>query len=196
MSNPTSPDGSVCKACIIGARSSGCVAEKTLHERGIPFDCFEIGSGIGGKWSDNGDNGRNLTYKSLHINASHDTMANSDFPQPRDAMPIPSLKNEVSLCHQVVHPGYPGLHFTGLVQPWGAIVPLAEAQAKWISGQLCGSTGLPPRERTLDEIQQNRSEITARYANCAWHTISVGFSHFNVSWPDQFAKADVGPNNH
>ena len=36
------------RACIIGAGSSGIVAAKILHERGIPFDCYEKGSGIGG----------------------------------------------------------------------------------------------------------------------------------------------------
>jgi len=28
-------------AAIIGAGSSGIAAAKALHERGIPFDCFE-----------------------------------------------------------------------------------------------------------------------------------------------------------
>jgi dimethylaniline monooxygenase (N-oxide forming) len=27
--------------CVIGAGSSGITAVKALHERGIPFDCFE-----------------------------------------------------------------------------------------------------------------------------------------------------------
>ncbi|TMK26829.1 MAG: hypothetical protein E6G62_01445, partial [Actinobacteria bacterium] len=29
------------RACIIGAGSSGIAAAKALHERGVPFDCFE-----------------------------------------------------------------------------------------------------------------------------------------------------------
>ena len=28
-------------ACVIGAGSSGIAAAKALHERGIPFDCYE-----------------------------------------------------------------------------------------------------------------------------------------------------------
>jgi cation diffusion facilitator CzcD-associated flavoprotein CzcO len=27
--------------CVIGAGSSGIAAAKALHERGVPFDCFE-----------------------------------------------------------------------------------------------------------------------------------------------------------
>ena len=38
------------RVCLIGAGSSGVVAAKVLLERGIPFDCFELGSGIGGLW--------------------------------------------------------------------------------------------------------------------------------------------------
>ena len=82
-------NGTVRKACIIGAGSSGIAACKTLHERGIPYDCFELGSGIGGMWRYQNDNGLSSAYRSLHINTSRDTMAYSDFPLPRDWPPFP-----------------------------------------------------------------------------------------------------------
>ncbi len=88
---------------------------------------------------------------------------------------IDPLNNEVSLYHQVVHPDQPGLYFVGLVQPWGAIMPLAEAQAKWIADVLAGTTGLPPREQMLSEIQRHRAEIATRYTKSARHTIQVDF---------------------
>jgi cation diffusion facilitator CzcD-associated flavoprotein CzcO len=40
----------VAKVCIIGAGSSGIAACQVLQARGIEFDCFEKGSGIGGNW--------------------------------------------------------------------------------------------------------------------------------------------------
>src|SRR5258706_13453067 len=43
--------------CIIGAGSSGVTAAKSLKEKGVPFDCFEIGSKIGGMWRYENDNG-------------------------------------------------------------------------------------------------------------------------------------------
>ncbi|MFO0808920.1 MAG: NAD(P)-binding domain-containing protein [Gemmataceae bacterium] len=70
------------KVCIIGAGSSGIVAAKTLHERGIPFDCFEKGSGVGGLWRYENDNGVAVAYQSLHINTSRHKMQFSDFPMP------------------------------------------------------------------------------------------------------------------
>lgn len=81
--------GTARKVCIVGAGSSGIAACKTLHERGIPYDCFELGSGIGGMWRYQNDNGLSSAYKSLHINTSRDTMAYSDYPLPRDWPPFP-----------------------------------------------------------------------------------------------------------
>ena len=77
------------RVCIIGAGSSGIVAAKTLHERGIPFDCFEKGSGIGGNWRFQNDNGQSAAYASLHINTSRDRMCYSDFPMPDDYPDFP-----------------------------------------------------------------------------------------------------------
>lgn len=70
------------KICIIGAGSSGIVAAKVLKQNGLPFDCFEKGSGIGGNWRYRNDNGQSAAYRSLHINTSKTRMAYSDFPMP------------------------------------------------------------------------------------------------------------------
>ncbi len=72
------------KICIIGAGASGLTAAKTLHENAITFDWFEMGSGIGGLWHYNNDNGCSAAYDSLHIDTSKDRMAFSDFPMPED----------------------------------------------------------------------------------------------------------------
>ncbi len=77
------------KVCIVGAGSSGIVAAKILNERGVPFDCIEKGSGIGGLWRYNNDNGVSSAYQSLHINSSRDLMCYSDFPMPSDYPDFP-----------------------------------------------------------------------------------------------------------
>lgn len=71
------------KVCIIGAGCSGLVAAKTLRENSVIFDWFELGSGIGGNWRYNNDNGRSAAYDSLHIDTSKDRMAFADFPMPK-----------------------------------------------------------------------------------------------------------------
>lgn len=72
------------EVCVIGAGSSGIVAAKTLHQAGVPFDCFEKGSGIGGNWRYGNDNGMSSAYRSLHINTNRNVMAYSDYPMPKE----------------------------------------------------------------------------------------------------------------
>jgi len=70
------------KVCIIGAGSSGIVAAQVLKARGIPFDCFEKGSYVGGNWRYENDNGMSSAYRSLHINTSRRVMAFKTLPMP------------------------------------------------------------------------------------------------------------------
>jgi dimethylaniline monooxygenase (N-oxide forming) len=74
----------VAKVCIIGAGSSGIAACQVLHARGIEFDCFEKGSGVGGNWRYDNDNGMSSAYRSLFINTSREMMEYASFPMPRD----------------------------------------------------------------------------------------------------------------
>jgi thioredoxin reductase len=70
------------KVCIIGAGGSGIVAAQVLAARGVPFDCFEKGSQIGGNWRFENDNGMSSAYRSLHINTSRRVMAFKSLPMP------------------------------------------------------------------------------------------------------------------
>ncbi len=69
-------------ACVIGAGSSGIAAAKALHDRGIPFDCYEKSDRVGGNWVFGNTNGMSSAYRSLHINTSRERMEYSDFPMP------------------------------------------------------------------------------------------------------------------
>lgn len=77
------------RVCIIGAGSTGITACKALLEENIPFDCFEKGSGIGGNWRYNNDNGLSSAYRSLHINTNREVMSFSDFPMPTEYAMFP-----------------------------------------------------------------------------------------------------------
>lgn len=72
------------RVCIIGAGSSGMTTAKALLEAGVPFDCFEKGSDIGGMWRYENDNGLSSAYRSLHIDTSRGNLGYSDFPIPDD----------------------------------------------------------------------------------------------------------------
>lgn len=83
--------------------------------------------------------------------------------------------NEVSLFHRVVSPEFPGLFFLALVQPLGATMPIAEAQAGWIADLLLGKAVLPPAAEMRTEIAAYHARTRKRYVSSKRHTIQVDF---------------------
>jgi dimethylaniline monooxygenase (N-oxide forming) len=76
--------------CIVGAGSSGIAAAQVLHSRGVAFDCFEVGSEIGGNWRYDNDNRMSSAYESLHINTSRQLMEYAAFPMPESLPDYPN----------------------------------------------------------------------------------------------------------
>jgi dimethylaniline monooxygenase (N-oxide forming) len=78
------------RVCIIGAGSSGIAAARVLHARGVDFDCFEVGSTVGGNWRYDNDNGMSSAYRSLHSNTSRRHMQYRTFPMPEHLPDYPN----------------------------------------------------------------------------------------------------------
>ena len=78
------------RACVIGAGSSGIASCQVLHARGIPFDCFEAGSEVGGNWRYDNDSGMSSAYRSLHAESSRRGMQYTAFPMPDGYPSYPS----------------------------------------------------------------------------------------------------------
>ena len=76
------PDENLPRACVIGAGCTGITAAKALYEARIPFDCFEMGSAVGGMWVYENPNGLSGCYQTLEMNTSGPRMSYSDFPAP------------------------------------------------------------------------------------------------------------------
>ena len=76
--------------CIVGAGASGIATAQVLASRGLPFDCFEMGSEVGGNWRYDNDNGVSSAYRSLHINTSRDAMQFAAHPMPESCPDYPS----------------------------------------------------------------------------------------------------------
>ena len=72
------------RVCVIGAGCAGLTTTKALAARGVPVDCYEKGSALGGNWRYGNDNGQSAVYRSLHINSSKWKMQFADFPLPAD----------------------------------------------------------------------------------------------------------------
>ena len=75
--------------CVIGAGSAGVAMCRGLAVRGIEFDCFERGSGVGGMWLYRGDGRGTGAYASLCSNTSKGVMQFPSFPVPDDYPPYP-----------------------------------------------------------------------------------------------------------
>lgn len=88
---------------------------------------------------------------------------------------LPVEHNQIPLYRKVVHPEHPHLYFIGLIQPLGAIMPLAELQAKWVAGLLTGETVLPDRITMLNAIAEEQAELQKRYVKSTRHTIEVDY---------------------
>jgi dimethylaniline monooxygenase (N-oxide forming) len=78
------------KVCIIGAGSSGITTAQVLAGRRVDFDCFELGSEVGGNWRYGNDNQMSSAYESLHINTSRDAMEYAAYPMPPELPDYPS----------------------------------------------------------------------------------------------------------
>jgi len=81
----------------------------------------------------------------------------------------------LNLYRRVVPPRLPGLYFIGLVQPLGAIMPLAEIQAQWVAELIQGRATLPTRARMVREIADHRTLAAKRFSGCSDQDIRVDF---------------------
>jgi cation diffusion facilitator CzcD-associated flavoprotein CzcO len=90
-----------------------------------------------------------------------------------DAGFLAAPDNHIELFRRVFHPDIPGLYFIGLIQPLGAIMPIAEAQGAWVADHLCGEYALPSHEQMRGDISRERAAMQKRYVASKRHTIQV-----------------------
>jgi hypothetical protein len=88
---------------------------------------------------------------------------------------VPVRDNRVDLYRRVVSPDHPGLYFVGLIQPLGAIMPLAEAQSAWVADLLDGRGALPSYDEMRVQIREYDERLAKRYVASKRHTIQVDF---------------------
>lgn len=91
---------------------------------------------------------------------------------------ISAPDNHIELFRRVWHPDHANLVFVGLLQPLGAIMPLAEAQGRWIASYLRGEYRLPTRLEMLDDIRRDMAAMAKRYVSSKRHTIQVDFDDY------------------
>ncbi len=88
--------------------------------------------------------------------------------------------NDLPLFLRVLHPDHPTLFFVGLVQPLGAIMPIADAQSRWIADALRGRYAPPDAAELERRMADERRAMFARYVASPRHTIQVDFDDYLV----------------
>ena len=139
------------------------------------------------------------SYRSLHINTSRERMEYSDFPMPKsypdfphhtgckvsfpffDEALISAPDNELPLYRRVFHPEIDSVFFVGLLQPLGAIMPIAETQSAWLCDHLAGRYALPSKAAMRADIAADRRRMAKRYVASKRHTMQVDFDDYLVA---------------
>jgi cation diffusion facilitator CzcD-associated flavoprotein CzcO len=91
---------------------------------------------------------------------------------------IAAPDNDLPLFRRVFHPDVAGVYFIGLLQPLGAIMPLAAAQSEWVCDHLTGAYVLPPPHELRADIERERARMFKRYVASKRHTMQVDFDDY------------------
>ncbi len=102
-----------------------------------------------------------------------------------DEQLIAAPENRLVLYKRVFSPERPGLYFIGFVQPWGAIMPIAELQSRLVAEHLMGDYALPSPAQMRRDMQAMMRRQSRRYRASKRHTIQVDFSNYVVELDDE-----------
>jgi len=72
----------------------------------------------------------------------------------------------------------PSMAVIGFIQPWGAIMPIAELQCRWAARVFKGVQPLPSKEVMMADIRKKACEMESRYVESTRHTIQVDWIPF------------------
>lgn len=86
---------------------------------------------------------------------------------------VSTQDNDVALYERIVDPDHPSLLFLALVQPLCAMMPIAEAQAKWMASYLTGQYHLPTTNEMKQALAEEHETMKARYVDSKRHTIQI-----------------------
>lgn len=86
---------------------------------------------------------------------------------------ISAPDNKLPLWLRLCKPEVSGLFFVGLMQPIGAIMPIAERQARLIADVVAGKAVLPDASQMQAGIDADQTHLQKRYKASSRHTMQV-----------------------
>jgi cation diffusion facilitator CzcD-associated flavoprotein CzcO len=91
---------------------------------------------------------------------------------------VPLRGNDLPLYLRVFPLNREDLFFVGLAQPVGAVMPLAEAQAKLVAEALSGGYELPNQAERSRRTERERAAMFARYVPSRRHTMQLDYDEY------------------
>jgi dimethylaniline monooxygenase (N-oxide forming) len=91
---------------------------------------------------------------------------------------IAAPDNDLPLFRRVFHPRLASVFFIGLLQPLGAIMPIAAAQSEWVCDYLSGRYALPEAAALRADIEHERERMFKRYVASKRHTMQVDYDDY------------------
>jgi cation diffusion facilitator CzcD-associated flavoprotein CzcO len=95
-----------------------------------------------------------------------------------DAGLISAPGNDLPLFRRVFHPDHRLVFFIGLVQPIGAVMPIAAVQSEWVADALSGRYALPSPKAMKADMVRERKRMFNRYVASQRHTMQVDFEDY------------------
>lgn len=99
--------------------------------------------------------------------------------------------NDLPLWKRTIHPDHPGLFFIGLLQPVGAVMPLAEAQAKWVAEIIRREYTFPSADAIRHEMAHDDERNKRQFYNSVRHTMEVDFDNYLWNLERERARGKV-----
>jgi len=90
-----------------------------------------------------------------------------------DSDHISAPGNELPLYHRAFHPEHRSVFFVGLMQTLGAVMPVAEAQARAIAAHLDDDYALPTEAEMRTAIEADHRAMKKRFVASKRHTMQV-----------------------
>jgi dimethylaniline monooxygenase (N-oxide forming) len=91
---------------------------------------------------------------------------------------ISAPDNDLPLFRRVFDPDRRDVFFIGLLQPLGAIMPLAQVQSEWVADHLAGRYALPSAAELRADIAAEREKMFRRYVPSKRHTMQVDYDDY------------------
>jgi dimethylaniline monooxygenase (N-oxide forming) len=91
---------------------------------------------------------------------------------------ISAPDNRIGLYKFVFNPKHQNVYFIGLVQPLGAIMPIAERQSQLVAEHITGAYRLPSISAMEHDISAKQQAMQKRYVKSKRHTIQVDFEDY------------------